>query len=81
MTLLLKFLVVQWKRYRRYKDNMFLVFLVFGLMYAVDCMFYVFYTQPWLMAFFFLVAIHGENYYELNYLNQPLSDNEQLENE
>ena len=66
VALLIKFLTIQWKRYKKHKDNMFLIFLAFGLMYAVDCMFYVFYTHPWLMAFFFLVANHGENYYELN---------------
>lgn len=81
VVLLLKFIVVQWKRYRKYKDNMFLVFFAFGLMYTIDCMFYVFYTQPWLMAFFFLVAMHGENYFELNYLYQSLSQNIELKNE
>ncbi len=63
-----KFIRIQWKRFRQTKDTMFLAFFTFGLMYAIDNMFYVFYTNPWLMAFFFLVAMHGENYYESNYL-------------
>lgn len=62
-----KFIKTQWKRYKKTKDYMFLVFLIFGVMYVVDNMFYVFYTAPWLMAFFFLVAMHSENFYELNY--------------
>lgn len=78
VALLGKFLVVQWRRYKRYKDNIFLVFFSFGLMYVVDNMFYVFYTMPWLIAFFFLVAQHSDNYYELNYCQEEMEDQPSL---
>lgn len=77
-----KFIKSQWRHYKQTKDKVFLIFLTFGLMYALDNVFYVFYTNTWLMAFFFLVAMHAENYYELNYLNQSLSlSNIEPENE
>lgn len=62
-----KFIKCQWGRYKQTKDKMFLVFLTFGLMYIVDNMFYVFYINTWLIAFFFLVAMHGEQYYKKYY--------------
>lgn len=57
------FIKRQWKRYRRTKDSIILVFFVFGIMYALDNVFYVYYTNPWLMSFFFLVAMHSDTYY------------------
>ena len=62
-----KFIKTQWKRYFKTRDIMFFSFFTFGLIYAIDNMFYVFYTSPWLIAFFFLVAGHSENYYQMNY--------------
>lgn len=58
------FIKTQWKRYKRTKDRIILVFFIFGLMYALDNVFYVYYTNPWLMSFFFLVAMHSDNYYQ-----------------
>lgn len=63
-----KYIKSQWRRYKQTRDKMFLLFWIFGIMYAVDNMFYVFYSNTWLMAFFFLVAMHSDNYYTHNYL-------------
>ena len=57
------FASVQLKRYKQYKDTQYLTFFVFGVIFIVDNFFYVFYTGMWLMAFFFLVALHSEQYY------------------
>lgn len=62
------FIKTQWKRYKKTKDRIILTFLVFGLVYALDNVFYVYYTNTWLMSFFFLVAMHSDNYYRDNYL-------------
>lgn len=68
------FIKTQWKRYKRTKDRVILAFLVFGLMYALDNVFYVYYTNPWLMSFFFLVAMHSDNYYQEKYsINRPVT--------
>jgi O-antigen ligase len=61
------FIKTQWRRFKQTRDKMFLTFLVFGIMYVVDNMFYVFYSNTWLMAFFFLVAMHADNFYKYNY--------------
>ena len=58
----------------RYSDNsvaavgvvnqlMNLVFLLFGIIYAIDGFFYVFYPYLWLMGVFILVASYSEVYY------------------
>lgn len=61
--LVLYFIKVQWKRYRKTLDRKFVVFLVFGIIYAIDQLFYVFYIDLWLIAFFILVATHSDTYY------------------
>lgn len=61
------FIKIQWKRYKRTKDRAIFTFLLFGLMFALDNIFYVYYTNPWLMSFFFLVAMHADNYYRDKY--------------
>ena len=53
----------QWKRYRRTKDKMFLVFATFFFIYIIDNVFYVFYNSMWLMGFFAIVMVHSELYY------------------
>ena len=57
------FIKTQWKRFKRTKDRIILSFFVFGIFYALDNVFYVYYTNPWLMSFFFLVAMHSDSYY------------------
>lgn len=59
------FIIKQFNRYRNSKDTIYLFFMVFGVFFAVDNFFYVFYAQLWLMAFFVLVASHSETYYRL----------------
>lgn len=57
------FIKTQWKRYRQTKDHIILAFFVFGVIYAVDNVFYVYYSNTWLMSFFFLVTTHSDEYY------------------
>lgn len=61
--LIFYFFRVQWKRYRETLDRKFIVFFVFGVIYALDQLFYVFYIDLWLIAFFILVASHSDAYY------------------
>lgn len=63
-TLLIKFLKQQWKRFRQTKDNMFIYFFIFGIIFSAFQVFYVFYIDIWLMSFFILVAIHSDSYYK-----------------
>ena len=63
------FLKVQWKRFKKTNDRKFIVFLVFGIVYAFDQLFYVFYIDLWLIAFFVLVATHSDTYYKCKVLN------------
>lgn len=68
--LLFTFLNRQWERFRKTRDRMFLLFLVFGLMFLLDQVFYVFYIDLWLISFFILVSTNSESYYYSNYLSQ-----------
>ncbi|MBQ8722166.1 MAG: O-antigen ligase family protein [Paludibacteraceae bacterium] len=63
LVMLIRFIFLQFKRYRKYGDRMYFTFLIFGLFFFLDQMFYVFYTGLWLMSFFILVATHAEVYY------------------
>lgn len=54
----------QFIRYRQTKDSTFLVFFVFGIIYAFYNFFYVFYRAPWLIMFFVIVSSHSEMYYK-----------------
>ena len=69
--LMVSFIVKQYRRYRETNIKMFLYFFWFGIMYSIDCMFYVMYCRIWLMGFFILVASHSETYY--NSLPEDLS--------
>lgn len=62
--LLSVFLNRQWKRYKKYDDNIFLSFFVFGVFFAIDGFFYSFYERLWLIGFFVIVASHSELYYK-----------------
>ena len=64
--LLYYFISRQWVYYKKTKDRLFIVFLVFGMIFTLDQMFYVFYTDLWLISFFVLVATHSESYF--NYI-------------
>lgn len=62
--MLVSFCKTQWKRYKLTHDIGIVSFLVFGLIYALYNMFYVFYTSPWLISIFFIVVMHSELYYK-----------------
>lgn len=61
--MILLFIKRQWSRYKTSRDSQYLVFLIFGIIYAFDGFFYVFYPHLWLMGMFMLVAGHSETYY------------------
>ena len=48
--------------YMRTKDKNYLLFFVFGALFAFYNFFYVFYIDLWLISFFILVATHSEIY-------------------
>lgn len=62
--LLFLFLKTQWDRYKRTRDKQFLIFLLFGIFFVIDNIFYVFYADMWLFAYFILVASHSDCYYK-----------------
>lgn len=64
LLLLFTFLKRQFQYYRATNDKLFLAFLIFGIIYVFDNIFYVFHTMLWLFPFFFLVASHSEYYYK-----------------
>lgn len=61
--ILFLFIRRQYRRYKFFSDKFFLLFLIFGLIYALDNFFYVFHSDIWLISFFVLVASHSEFYY------------------
>lgn len=67
--ILVSFAKRQYKRYRVYNDRMLLLFLLFGFIFIVDNVFYVFYNDIWLISFLLLVATHSETYYNEKYGN------------
>lgn len=67
LSILAIFIKRQWKRYKMYKDNIFLSFAVFGLFFAIDGIFYSFYEHLWLIGFLILVTSHSEYYYKKKY--------------
>lgn len=69
VSLLLMFLTSQWKRFWKYRDKTYLVFLVCGLIYLFDNFFYVFYVDLWLIGFFILLASHSETYFNYKKYN------------
>lgn len=70
LVLLLEFLKKQWLRYKKYRDSVYFVFFIFGIIYALDGLFYVFYSHMWLIGFFILVASHSECYYKCQINNK-----------
>lgn len=64
------FLKKQYQYYKETRDKFFIVFFEFGIIFAIDNFFFVFYYSLWLLPYFFLVASHSEYYYrELIYNN------------
>lgn len=62
IALLYKYCKNQWNIYRKSKDRIVLAFFFFGIIYAIDNMFFVFYNALWLMGFFILVSSHSLTY-------------------
>lgn len=62
------FLYRQLTLYKKYKKQIYLSFIAFGLVYSLYNFFYVFYSDMWLMSFFLLVAKDSETY-EVEYLS------------
>ena len=62
--LLLKFFFVNYRRFRSTRDNYYLSYMTFALIFIFYNIFYVFYKDMWLTAFFFLVAADSEFYYK-----------------
>lgn len=69
--LLYSFISRQRMYYKLTGDRQFIVFLVFGLIFTFDQIFYVFYTDLWLISFFVLVATHSNGLYH-NYINSSV---------
>lgn len=69
VSLLLMFITSQWKRFWKFRDKTYLVFLVCGLIYLFDNFFYVFYVDLWLIGFFILLASHSETYFNYKKYN------------
>lgn len=65
--LVLSFVRIQWKRYRGSKDIVFMAYFIFGLVYILQNMFYVYYSHLWLFGFYILVYLHSESYFKRNY--------------
>lgn len=61
--LIFRLLIVSLKRFRRTKDQHYLIYATFALIFIIYNFFYVFYKDMWLTAFFFLVATDSESYY------------------
>lgn len=59
---------IRWqiKRYRGTCDPLYLTFIVFGLIYIVDNVFFVFYNNLWLISFFMLVSAHSDTYTKIS---------------
>lgn len=62
--MLWKYLVEQIRRYLVCRDRIFLYFVIFGIFFIIDQVFYVFYSSLYLISFFILVATHSETYYQ-----------------
>lgn len=66
LIMIYSFVKEQVNRYLHKKNKLFLAFGLFGIVFAIQNVFYAFYLLPWLMAFFLLVSAHSDNlYYKL----------------
>lgn len=62
--MLIRFVYLQIRRYRRTGDRTFLMFFIYACTFFVDNIFYVFVGNMWLMGLFFIVVGHSEHYYK-----------------
>jgi len=63
IVLLWKFVSTQIRRYMTTKDKIYMYFLIFGVFFVIDQMFYVFYYSIYLISFIILVASHSDTCY------------------
>lgn len=68
ITMILSFINAQFRRYKVTHDTVFMAFVIFGVIWAIDQIFYVFHTGLWLISFFILIAAHSEVYYKTKYV-------------
>ena len=52
--------------YRKTKDKVIMLFIIFGVIFSFYNFFYVFVGNLWLMAFFYIILGHNENYIKNN---------------
>jgi len=64
ISLIAKFILEQWRRYRQTNDKLFMYFFMTGIFWAAYNWFYVFYSSLWLMCFLFLLIGHSNQYYK-----------------
>ncbi len=57
----------QYNRYRFTRDNQFLFFLLFLLVFCLYNFFYVFINSLWLMPFYYIVECHSDAYFRAKY--------------
>lgn len=65
--MLFKYMIIQFKRWKKTEDPVFMSFFIFGIVWAVDQFFYVFHSGLWLISFFVLVATHSDVYMKERY--------------
>jgi O-antigen ligase len=65
--LLFNGLFIQFKRYIRTNDKVFLYFFLYIFFYILDNLFYVFYSWYLLFGIFFLVVTHSDFYYKKHF--------------
>ena len=63
VVLVIRLLVVNGRRYQKTRDRQYLVYATFALIFIVYNLFYVFYKDMWLTAFFMIVASDSDSYY------------------
>ena len=64
ISLIAKFILEQWRRYRQTNDKLFMYFFMTGIFWAAYNWFYVFYSSFWLMCFLFLLIGHSNQRYK-----------------
>lgn len=67
ISMIISFIRTQFRRYRITHDTAIMAFLIFGIIWAIDQVFYVFHTGLWLISFFVLVTAHSDVYYRTKY--------------
>lgn len=67
LAIIYRFITKNIGMYRKTKDKIFNLFVIFGLIFSLYNFLYVFVGNLWLMAFFYVILGHSENYYRKYY--------------